>query len=115
MQMDALISNHEEEIDEVADYDTDTLEYMEEDRCIEIMDKFKKSIKKEPEFYGIDNISSIEILHLTYMNHVKTKRILTEYQLDLFDNMFTSIHNYSSTESNYNFIARKIFTRIYIT
>jgi len=113
--MDAFICNYDEDSDEVAGYDTDTLEYMEEDRCIEIMDQFKNSIKKEPEFYGIDNISSVEILHLTYMNHVKTKRVLTEFQLYLFDNMFTSIHNYSSTESNYNFIARKIFTRIYIT
>lgn len=109
-----LFFTEEENLDEIADYDTDTLEEIEEERCINIIEEFKKDIKKEPEFYGIDNISSVEIYNLTCINNSYTKNILTEQQLQLFDKMFLSIHSYSTTESNYNFIASKIFKKIYI-
>ena len=104
----------EENLDEIADYDTDTLEEIEEDRCINIIEEFKKDIKKEPEFYGIDNISSTEIYNLTCMNNPYTENILTEQQLYLFDKMFLSIYSYSTTVSNYSFIAKNIFNKIYV-
>jgi len=105
----------DDEIDEMAGYDTETLEEYEEDRCLDIVDEFKQALKMEPEFYGIDYISSFEILNFTYMDHMFTKHhYLTDSQLELFDSMFMSIYNYSSTESNYNFIANKIFSRIYV-
>tara|TARA_B100000927_G_scaffold183916_1_gene148091 strand:- start:893 stop:1231 length:339 start_codon:yes stop_codon:yes gene_type:complete len=104
----------EEIVDEYAEYDTETIEEIEEDRCLNIIDEFKKEIIKEPEFYCINNISSYEIYNLTRIDHKFTKNILTEQQLILFDKMFLSIYDYSTTVSNYNFIAEKIFKRIYI-
>lgn len=104
----------EEQIDEIAEYDTETIEQIEDERCMNIIDEFKKEIIKEPEFYSIYNISSFEIYNLTRIDHKFTKNNLTEQQLFLFDKMFLSIYNYSTTESNYNFIANKIFNRIYI-
>ena len=104
----------EEELDEIAEYDTETIEQFEEERCLNIIDEFKREIIKEPEFYSIDNISSFEIYNLTRMDHKFTKNILTEEQLILFDKMFLSIYYYSTTISNYNFIAYNIFKRIYI-
>lgn len=104
----------EEIVDEIAEYDTETIEQIEEERCLNIIDEFKREIIKEPEFYSIDNISSFEIYNLTRMDHKFTENTLTEQQLILFDKMFLSIYDYSTTTSNYNFIAKKIFTRIYI-
>ena len=104
----------DEEFDEIADYDIETTEQIEEERCLNIIDEFKEDIIKEPEFYSINNISSYEIYNLTRMDHKFTKNILTEQQLILFDKMFLSIYDYSTTVSNYNFIADKIFKRIYI-
>ena len=104
----------EEELDEIAEYDEETLEQFEEERCLGIIDEFKEQIIKEPEFYSINNISSHEIYNLTKIDHKFTKNILTEEQLILFDKMFLSIYDYSTTVSNYNFIAEKIFKRIYI-
>lgn len=104
----------DEQIDEIAEYDTETIEQIEDERCMNIIDEFKKEIIKEPEFYSINNISSFEIYNLTRIDHKFTKNNLTGQQLFLFDKMFLSIYNYSTTESNYNFIASRIFNRIYI-
>jgi hypothetical protein len=104
----------DENLDEIADYDEETLEQIEEERCLNIIDEFKNEIKNEPEFYAIDNISSYEIYNYTCMDHKFTNNILTGHQLHLFDKMFSSIFDYSTTYSNYNFIAYKIFSRIYI-
>lgn len=104
----------DEEIEEVAEYDTDTLEELEEERCLKIIDEFKNEIRKNPAFYGIDYISSYQILCLTECDHVFTKSILDQEQIDMFDKMFFSIYDYSTTESNYNFIASQIFKKIYI-
>jgi hypothetical protein len=104
----------EEILDEKAEYDEETLEQIEEERCLYIIDEFKDDIIKEPEFYSINNISSFEIYNLTRINHKFTKNTLSEHQLILFDKMFLSIYDYSTTVSNYNFIADKIFKRIYI-
>ena len=104
----------DEEIEEVAEYDTDTLEDLEEERCLEIIDEFKAEIRNNPTFYGIDYISSYQILCLTECDHAFTKCILDQEQLDMFDKMFFSIYWYSTTESNYNFIASRIFKKIYI-
>ena len=109
-----MMDNDFDEVEEIAEYDTDTLEEIEEDRCLNIINEFKLEIKKEPEFYGIDNISSYEILNLTCVDYKFTDSILDKQQLDLFDKMFLSIYDYSTTESNYNFIAAKIFKRIYV-
>ena len=67
----------EENLDEIAEYDEETLEQIEEERCLDIIDEFKNEIKKEPEFISIDNISSTEIYNLTCMDHKFTKDILT--------------------------------------
>ena len=104
----------EENLDEIAEYDEETIEQIEEERCLNIIDEFKKEIIKEPEFYSIHNISSFEIYNLTRIDHKFTKNNLTEQQLFLFDKMFLSIYDYSTTVSNYNFIAHNIFKRIYI-
>tara|TARA_B000000475_G_C16002209_1_gene449367 strand:+ start:1119 stop:1457 length:339 start_codon:yes stop_codon:yes gene_type:complete len=104
----------EEELDVIAEYDEETLEQFEDERCLNIIDEFKDEIIKEPEFYAINNISSYEIYNLTKLDHKFTKNILTEEQLILFDKMFLSIYYYSTTTSNYNFIAYNIFKRIYI-
>lgn len=104
----------EENLDEIAEYDEETLDQIEEERCLNIIDEFKNEIKKEPEFYAIEYISSYEIYNYTCMDHKFTKNILTGHQLHLFDKMFSSIFEYSTTRSNYNFIANKIFHRIYI-
>lgn len=113
MSINIYISDDDDD-DEIADYDTDALEHFEEERCLDIIEDFKTDINKEIEFYSIYNISSIEILNLTKIDHKFTKNNLTCLQLEIFDIMFSRIYGYSTTESNYNFIASKIFKRIYI-
>lgn len=76
---------------------------------------FKESISKEPEFTGINNISSYEILTI-FSNPKKTraKSNLTVYQLELFKDICNEIFNSIYPDEYYNRVSEQIFSRIYV-
>lgn len=76
---------------------------------------FKESISNEPEFTGINNISSYEILTI-FSNPKKThaKSNLTEYQLELFQDICNEIFNKIYPDEYYNRVSEQIFSRIYV-
>jgi hypothetical protein len=48
--------------DERAEYDLETLDFLEQERKWKVISNFKSFISKEPDFGYIDNLSSQEIL-----------------------------------------------------
>ena len=50
--------------DDRAEMDVDTISDLEEDRILNTIIKFKDFMVKEPEFYGINNLSSFKILKI---------------------------------------------------
>ena len=57
-----MMNDYDDSDEEYAHLDEDTLYEIEEDRKLNIISMFKDYIQKEPEFYGINGISSYEIL-----------------------------------------------------
>jgi hypothetical protein len=89
---------------------------VEENRKLEAIIKFKNYICKEPEFYGIKNISAYEILTILE-EQVITQSIgvvLTEYQSDLFEDLFIELYGDSDNVEHYNSFASKIFEKVYV-
>lgn len=81
------------------------------------INKFKHSIAVEPEFYAIKNLSDVELLNFiedTENNSKKVKQQLTEYQYELFDDIYTALFGIKNSRSIYDKIALKIFNRCYI-
>lgn len=76
---------------------------------------FKESISKEPEFTGINNISSYELLTI-FSNPKKThaKSNLTGYQLELFQDICNEIFNKIYPDEYYNRVSEQIFSKIYV-
>lgn len=81
------------------------------------IDQFKIHIDKEPEFYGIKNINSTELLKFmenTKNTHKKVNIKLTSYQYNLFDDIHIALFGTKSSKQIYNNIASKIFKKCYI-
>lgn len=81
------------------------------------INQFKYSIDTEPEFYGVRNLSDVELLNFiedTGNNSKKIKRQLTDYQYELFDDIHTALFGVKNSRDIYDKIALKIFNRCYI-
>lgn len=81
------------------------------------INQFKHSITMEPEFYGIRNLSDVELLNFienTDSSSKKVKPQLTDYQYELFDNIHTALFGVKNSTNIYDKIALKIFNRCYI-
>jgi hypothetical protein len=81
------------------------------------INKFKHSISMEPEFYGIRNLSDVELLNFIEDNEKSFKKVkpqLTDYQCELFDDIHEALFGVKNSRSIYDKIALKIFNRCYI-
>ena len=89
---------------------------VEENRKLDAIIKFKNYICKEPEFYGIKNISAYEILTILEeeIRIIPDGVVLTEYQADLFDDLFIELYGDADNVDHYNCFANKIFKMVYV-
>ena len=81
------------------------------------VNKFKTHIVMEPQFYGVRNLSDVELLNCiedTRNNFKKVKPQLTDYQYELFDDIHMVLFGVKNSKSIYDKIAFKIFNRCYI-
>lgn len=101
--------------DTYAEFSDEILAELKEESQLASISLFKKCISKEPEFTGINNISSYEILTI-FSNPKKTraKSSLTEYQLELFKDICNEIFDKIYTAEYYNRVSEQIFSRIYV-
>ena len=102
--------------EDYAQLDDNTVFQFEEDRKLNIIGKFKNYIQFEPEFYGIQGICSYEILKfIEQVNQSNNKNIIiTDYQKELFDDLYIALYFEYGNVYIYNEIAKKIFNRVYV-
>ena len=95
--------------------DENTISQFEESRKLVIIAKFKSCLDKEPEFYGVDNICSQEILHsIENMKTDKCDFSLTEYQIELFGDLYMGLYYMHGNINIYNHVAKFISSRVYV-
>lgn len=92
----------DDDLDTRAEFTYDVLEEIKLDCIIKKIDLFKDLLSKEPEFYGINKICSGSIYEI--MNNGKTLKYnsLSEYQKDLFDDLYSSIYGIPGSLQLYN-------------
>lgn len=105
--------------DVYADFSDEILEEIKEESWLKSINSFKNLICKEPEFTGIENISSYEILNILLNKNVKPNKLnniscISEYQTELFEDLTNSLFNKIYNKSYYNQISIYIFEKIYI-
>lgn len=98
----------DDDLDTRADFTDDILEEMKHDCIIKKIDLFKDIMSREPEFYGINKVCSGTIYEI--MNKGKTLKYnnLTEYQKDLFDDLYTCIYGIPGSLQLYNNVAKEL-------
>jgi len=99
------------ENDTRADFTDDILEELKHDIIIRKIDAFKNLLCKEPEFYGINKISSELILNFIDENNskYKGKHYINDYQMELFDDLYSSIReNGVGCYGLYNNVAKRM-------
>jgi len=111
-----MMNDYDEVDEDYAYVSDDILHEIEEDRKLNIINKFKDHIQKEPEFYGINGICSYEILHfIEKFNHCKReKNVLTDYQIKLIDELYIALYSKLGNVYIYNKISNIIFRRVYV-
>lgn len=98
----------DDDLDTRADFTDDILEEMKHDCIIKKIDLFKDLMAREPEFYGINKICSGSIYEI--MNNGKTlkQNSLSEYQKDLFDDLYTCIYGIPGSLQLYNNVSKEL-------
>ena len=123
MLLDENDYDTEEEKENYIEYTSDIIAEIQYDNRINIIKFYKELLLKSPEFIGINNISSGEILNIiecvynNYNNEVsyllrKDYRI-NEEQLNIFDNMFKDLR-LKQNENIYNIVTKRLFNRMYV-
>lgn len=94
--------------------------YIEEELYLSklnIVSQFKSYINKEVDFYGVHNISDVELLDFIENSDSKCKPVktqLTDYQYGLFDDIHIALFGVKNSKMMYDKIASKIYQRCYI-
>ena len=123
MLLDENDYDTEKEKENYIEYTSDIIAEIQYDNRINIIKFYKELLLKSPEFIGINNISSGEILNIiecvynNYNNEVsyllrKDYRI-NEEQLNIFDNMFKDLR-LKQNENIYNIVTKRLFNRMYV-
>tara|TARA_Y100000992_G_scaffold64958_1_gene40043 strand:+ start:1287 stop:1616 length:330 start_codon:yes stop_codon:yes gene_type:complete len=103
-----------ENCDDYAEIPDEILYELKENSDLKSVSLFKDYISKEPEFYGIHNISSFELLNmLKTPKNSRSKKQITNYQYELFDDLGTTIFGRSYPIEYYNRVFEKIYKKIY--
>lgn len=106
------------------DYDSDSDDYYEpldEDTLKDMIlysklssvSRFKKHIDKEPEFYGIGNLSDFTIFDIIETQGKSNKNYLSEYQIELFQDLYDCIQKEGNIK-NFNFVYEKLTRKILV-
>ena len=77
-----------------ADLSNDIVQELEEEKLFKISNKFKHFICKEPEFYGIKNLSDKCILDLVFLekkNPASKKIVLSKEIIEYLDDFYSEI------------------------
>jgi len=100
-----------------ADFSDEIIEELIENSQLISISKFKEHIAHEPEFYGIKNISSFELLEIFKSPTKSTgskKYYMSEYQHELFEDICSTIFSKTFNNVYYNAVANQIFKKIYV-
>lgn len=101
-------------LDERAENDFETLELLEQERKWKVIYNFKEFISNEPEFIGIKNLSSQEILNVieTTTNNKNNKEYPEwhiSFLIDLIDELGYSIVDVNFVKNVYDNIYYKMY------
>ena len=101
--------------DDCAEFTEEILNEFKENYEIKTVYLFKQYIIKEPEFYSINNISSVELIDM-FKNpkYTTSNRKLTYYQHDLFNDLSAVILGKYESIEYYNNVFNMIYDRLYI-
>ena len=98
-------SDSEDEIGEIPEYILSEETYFKK---LDIISKFKQDIGKECEFYGIKNIHNTLIYSLIYGDNINIKKHkvkLTDYQIELFNDLYDALGKQKQDYNNiYNYL-----------
>jgi hypothetical protein len=84
---------------------------------LSIINKFKKYISKQPTFMAIECMSDVEIMDIinnSNSDFKPKKRHLEDYEIELFDNLYTSLFGSKRTYCEYEAVTFKIIKRCYV-
>lgn len=87
--------------------DEETLEEMDFHSKLASISMFKKLIDKEPEFYGINNLSNVTIYDIVKKEGISKKNSLSAHQEELFEDLYYTL-DMTGNSSNFNFVFEKI-------
>lgn len=111
------------------EYTADILAEFEEDKKIAVVQFYKEKLSKEPEFIGINNISSGKILNIIENTNNLSARDLKLYkninlsveQYYIFNDMYSDLNSVLNINKHltmgmsiYEFITNQIFKNIYV-
>lgn len=101
--------------DDYAEISDEIIEEIKEDSQLKSISLFKNYISHEPEFTGIGNISSYELLQI-FLNPQKTKKnsCISNYQLDLLKDLTITLFDKTYSDEYYDSVCDNIFKKIYI-
>lgn len=103
--------------DTYADFSDEIVGEFIENSQLNSIAKFKEHIAHEPEFYGIKNISSFELLEIfksPSKSRGSKKYNISEYQHELFEDICGTIFSKTFNNVYYNAVANQIFNKIYV-
>ena len=72
----------EENLDEIAEYDEETLEQIEEERCLDIIDEFKNEIQKEVYVGPVAKGKASRAFYLSEFKDVSDPTVQNIYDID---------------------------------
>lgn len=118
MNFDENDYNSEEEVENIIEYPSDIIEEFENDKKIGIVSFYKDILLREPEFIGIKNISTSNILYIIENTTKELKLDKKDYklnfdQIQIFNRMYSEL-NLLPNYNIYNFVTKKIFKKIYV-
>lgn len=106
-----------DEYDTVADISENIINELKENYQLNCISRFKEHISHEPEFYGINNISSFRILEiLKNPKKIKSNKrfYVSEYQYELLEDVCGLVFNKSFSRCYYVSVVNEIFNEIYV-
>ena len=118
MYLDENDYNSEEEVYSVLEFPSDIIEELEYNIKIGIVSFYKDILLREPEFIGIKNISTSNILYIIENTKKELKLNKKDYKLNfeqkkIFDRMYSEL-NLLKNYNIYNLVTKKIFNKIYV-
>ena len=105
-----------DEESEKGSIDVSIKEEIEDDRKLDIIYEFKQDICKSPYLGAINNVPSYRILDAIENNNFKkkVKYTITDEEGMLFDDLFISLYDKTSTLEHYNKIKNYITGLLYV-